>query len=322
MDLIVFESDSDNDDYDDDEEDYKQMVTANLSNVELNIQLTTALELIVNENDRASHLIKLSNLLLSFSTKLEDKQLKNALETIGTNFAYNDYKVSTGIELELHLRTYILALEAYGRRLVKMEKELCESLHENLTKLYDVHQHYTKILDKGLQSTMFLSAVSEESVKVQNYNTDFFLMHLYGTLHAMDVDKIAWLEIVNQLKALFAALIEALPGMTGIMTTVETPIDNRATIKIYNNIQKTLQSKFSAGHWYKEWRYLYTFYQAFVEWSATPIHKNLVGKGELMLIKDLWRFGDQEWNKAVSAKSEGDGYCERRFDQVISAVLR
>src|SRR5207237_2860823 len=29
---------------------------------------------------------------------------------------------------------------------------------------------------------------------------------------------------------------------------------------------------------------------------------------ELMLIKDLWRFGDQEWSKAVSAKSEMSGY--------------
>src|SRR5581483_8921733 len=28
-------------------------------------------------------------------------------------------------------------------------------------------------------------------------------------------------------------------------------------------------------------------------------------KGELMIIKDLWRFGDQEWAKAVSAKSDG-----------------
>src|SRR6185436_402914 len=118
----------------------------------------------------------------------------------------------------------------------------------------------------------------------------FLLMHLYNTLHVMDVDKNAW--IINQLKTLFAALVEALPGMTGIMTSVETPIDNRATIEIYNNIQKTLQSKFSAGHWYKEWRYLYTIYQAFVEWSAVSIHKSLVVKGELMLIKDLWRFGD------------------------------
>src|SRR5207248_2199667 len=140
------------------------------------------------------------------------------------------------IELELHLRTYILALEAYGRRLVKMEKELCESLHENLTKLYNVHQHYTKILGKGLQSTMVLFAASEESVKVQNYDADFLLMHLYDTLHLMDVDKTVWLEIIDQLRALFAALIEALPGMSSIMTTVETPIDNRATIEIYNTI--------------------------------------------------------------------------------------
>src|SRR6185503_20838157 len=104
--------------------------------------------------------------------KLDDNQLRNALKTIGTNVAYNDYKVATDIELELHLRTYVLALEAYGRRLVKMEKELCEILHENLKKLHDIHQHYcdTNVLGKSLQSTMVLSAVSEENVKVQNYN--------------------------------------------------------------------------------------------------------------------------------------------------------
>src|SRR6185437_13864573 len=217
--------------------------------------------------------------------------------------------MTTDIELELHLRAYVLALETYGKRLVKMEKGLLETLHENLMKLYDFHQHYTKVIEKGLllQSPRVLFATLEESVKVQNYNNDFLLMHLYNTLHVLD-DKTAWLEIINQLRAFFAALVEVLPGMTGIMATVETPIDNKATIGIYSNIHKTLQFKFSVGHWYKEWRYLYTIYQAFVEWSAAPIHRNFVAKGELMLIKDLWRFGDQEWSKAVSAKSEISGY--------------
>ena len=49
-------------------------------------------------------------------------------------------------------------------------------------------------------------------------------------------------------------------------------------------------------------------YQTFVEWSAVPIHKNLVAKGKLMIIKDFWRFGDQVWNKAVSATSESNSY--------------
>src|SRR6185437_11394770 len=244
-----------------------------------------------------------------FGNRLEDNQLRNVLKTIGINVTYDDHKMTTDIELELHLRAYVLALETYGKRLVKMEKELLETLHENLTKLYDFHQHHTKVIEKGLllQSPRVLFATLEKSVKVQNYNNDFLLMHLYNTLHVLD-DKTAWLEIINQLRAFFAALVEALPGMTGIMTTVETPIDNKATIEIYNNVQKALQSKFSVGHWYKEWRYLYAIHQEFVEWSATPIHRNFVAKGELMIIKDLWRFGDQEWSKAVSAKSEINRY--------------
>ena len=60
-DLIIFESDSDN--YDN--EDYKQVPTTNMNKNELNMQLTTTLESIVNGNDRVSHFIKLSNLLPS-----------------------------------------------------------------------------------------------------------------------------------------------------------------------------------------------------------------------------------------------------------------
>src|SRR6185369_3988545 len=105
-DLIVFESDSD-------DEDYEQMFTTHLSKVELNEQLSTTLESIAS-NDRISHLIKLSNLLLLFGNRLEDRQLRNVLKTIGINVTYDDHKMTTDIELELHLRAYVLALETYG----------------------------------------------------------------------------------------------------------------------------------------------------------------------------------------------------------------
>ena len=148
-DLIVFESDSDSNDGD----DYGQMFTAHLSKVELNEQLSTTLESIVNSNDRINHLIKLSNLLLLFGNRLDDNQLRNVLKTIGINVTYDDHKMTTDIELELHLRAYVLALETYGKRLVKMEKGLLETLHENLMKLYDFHQNYTKVIEKGLTIT-------------------------------------------------------------------------------------------------------------------------------------------------------------------------
>ena len=73
-DLIIFESDSDNDD-----DDFRE----HLSKVELNEQLSTTLESIDNSNDKISHFIKLSNLLLSFGNRFEGNQLRNVLETIG-----------------------------------------------------------------------------------------------------------------------------------------------------------------------------------------------------------------------------------------------
>jgi len=103
-DLIVFESDSD----DDDGDDYDQIFTTatHLGKAELNKQLLTTLESIVNNNDRVSHLSKLSNLLLLFGNRLESNQLRNVLETIGINVTYKDYEVTADIQLELHLRVY------------------------------------------------------------------------------------------------------------------------------------------------------------------------------------------------------------------------
>ena len=256
------------------------------------------------------HFVKLYNLILLYGTILDDDQLENALKIIASGVVYDNYKKITGMELELHLRIYALLLETYDGRPLKMTRKFYESLYENLIQLHEFHQSYIEVLENGLKTTGGLFAKLETSVNVQNYNIDFLLMHLYDTLHMMDDDKTTWSEIIKQLKALFSALIKTLPSTstTGIMTAVETPIDNKATIEVYNEIHKTLQSKFSMGHWYKEWRYLYSIYQAFVEWSAVPIHKNLVVKGELMIIKELWRFGDLEWNNAVSAQSETDKY--------------
>ena len=269
-DFIVFESDSDNDD-----DDYGQTFTTHLSKVELNEQLSTTLESIISSNskNRISHFIKLSNLLLLFGNRLGDNQLRNVLRTVGINVTYDDHKMATDIELELHLRAYVLALETYGKHLVTMENELLKTLHENLAKLYNFHQHYIRVIKKGLQGASVLSATLDKAAKVQNYNNEFLFMHLYNTLHVMDDDDTVWLEIIGQLKAFFATLIEALPNtnVTGVMATMETSIDNKFTAEIYNIIQGVVQSKFSAGHWYKEWRYLYTIYQAFVEWSAAPI---------------------------------------------------
>src|SRR5207244_3777147 len=135
----------------------------------------------------------------------------------------------------------------------------------------------------------------------QNYNIDFLLMHLHDTLYIMKDYDTAWFEILRQLRVLFITLVEGLSGMTGIIANIDTPIDSEA----YNNIHEDLNCKFPFNYWYKEWRYLYSIYQAFVEWSAVPINKDLIDQGELMIIKDLWKFGDQEWTKAAT-KSEAE----------------
>ena len=108
---------------------------------------------------------------------------------------------------------------------------------------------------------------------------------------------------------MFTSLVGILPGMANIMANIQTPFDNNTSSETYNNIQQALSLKFPISYWYKDWRYLYSTYQAFVEWSAIPINKDLVGKGELMIIKDLWRFGDQEWARAaVKSETEIDTF--------------
>src|SRR5437763_1571958 len=97
----------------------------NLSAIQLKEEVIKCLESITNNNDRKHHFIRLHNLLLATKDKLDEDQLENVLKTIGTaNISYMAHKVTTGMELELHLRTYVLALEAWGRRPLIMTKEL------------------------------------------------------------------------------------------------------------------------------------------------------------------------------------------------------
>src|SRR5438128_9941075 len=101
------------------------------------------------------------------------------------------------MELELHLRTYVLALEAYGKRTLRMSKEFHETLYEHLAKLYDIYQCHTKVLEDGLninygseyslynkRRTSYIGL--KKGIKVQNYNIDFLLIHLRDTLYAID----------------------------------------------------------------------------------------------------------------------------------------
>src|SRR6185312_2738002 len=296
----------------------------NLSAIQLREQLIKCLESITNNNDRRHHFIRLHTLLLTTEDRLDDDQLENILRTIGTaNISYMKHKVTTGMELELHFRTYVLALEAWSRRPLIMTKEFRESLYGHLAVLNDFHQRHAETLKNGLnknikpeynpyneQRTAYdLYANLEKGINCQNYNIDFLLIHIRDTLHAMHDDETVLFKIIKALKTVFTSLVGILPGMANIMANIQTPFDNNTSLETYNNIQQALSPKFPISYWYKDWRYLYSTYQAFVEWSDIPINKDLVFKGELMIIKDLWRFGDQEWAKAaVKSESKMDSF--------------
>src|SRR5437773_4856465 len=121
LDLIVF--DSDNDSNSDQQlfaaDDNMNTVSyyRSLSAIQLEEHLTTCLQSISNNHKRKYNMIRLYNLLLSAETRLDNDQLTNVLKTIGTDsVSYDGYEITTSMELELHLRTYSLALEVYGKR--------------------------------------------------------------------------------------------------------------------------------------------------------------------------------------------------------------
>src|SRR5438128_954074 len=160
----------------------------NLSSIELREQLTTFLDSIINSNNRKYCLIKLYNLLLSAETRLDNEQLLNILGTLGTDkLSYVAHQATTSMELELHLRTYVLALEACGKRLLRMTKEFRETLYGHLATLYDIHQRHIKVLEESLsnnyksecnpynkqRTTYGLYSDLGKGIKIQNYNVDF-----------------------------------------------------------------------------------------------------------------------------------------------------
>src|SRR5438128_1205282 len=261
-----------------------------LSTMQLKKQLNEFLESISNDNDRIYHLKKLHSLILSAGARLDDNQLKQVLRTIGMKgSSYDTFnETTTTIELELHLRTYALTLEACGKRAIRIAREFHKKLYVQLVKLCDLYQQFA---EKG-------SALGQ----VENYNIDFFLLHLHDTLHAMDNEKAHLFKILRPLKAAFTSLVSIFPSMDNIMANIQTPVDTNTSFETYSQIQKDL-NQFSDNYWYKDWRYLYSTYQEFIEWSVISINKDFIDKGELMIVKDLWRFGNKEWTKAT-IKSE------------------
>ncbi|CAG8597260.1 1107_t:CDS:2 [Paraglomus occultum] len=113
-------------------------------------QLVKLLEKIANTNE-AHHFAELHNLISIIETKLDKDELLLILGVVGSDtISYDIHKSTTSMELELHLRTYILVLEAYNKRQPVIRKQLCQTLYKSLAALYDTHKRHTELLKRGL----------------------------------------------------------------------------------------------------------------------------------------------------------------------------
>ncbi|CAG8544982.1 7662_t:CDS:2 [Paraglomus brasilianum] len=75
-------------------------------------QLAKLLEKIANTNE-AHHFAELHNLISKIEAKLDEDELLTMLKIVGSDkISYDIHKSTTSMELELHLRTYALVLEA------------------------------------------------------------------------------------------------------------------------------------------------------------------------------------------------------------------
>ena len=157
--------------------------------------MSECLEAITNNNYRRHHFIRLHTLLLTTEDSLDDDLLENILTVVGTaDISYKAHKATTGMELELHLNTYMLALEAWSRRPLIMTREFRESLYGHLAVLNDFHQRHTEALKNGLDKNFKseynpynkqrraygLYSSLEKDIDCQNYNNDFLLITTSG----------------------------------------------------------------------------------------------------------------------------------------------
>ena len=198
-DFITFESDNDDHLFIVDERTNIDEYYENLTTVQLGEQLTVLLESINNKStsNRMHQLIELHKLLLSSEARLDSNQLGNVLRMVGTgDTAYDFHTTTTSMELELHLRIYVLALEACGKRKFKMSKEFQKNLHEHLVRLSDVHQYHIKVIQDDFNkeytsecNPYYTQKFLKRDIKIQNYNIDFMLVHLHNTLYAMASDE-------------------------------------------------------------------------------------------------------------------------------------
>ncbi|CAG8719357.1 19156_t:CDS:2, partial [Dentiscutata erythropus] len=243
---------------------------------------------------KLDNLIGFKQLVEDFEIELPEEILIKALKLLSDASSFEIHLEKTMIRLEIHLRTWMSALEKVCYSPVVLGYEIREYLYIHLSDFVDFHHRMTNAFRQGVGNSFKSKGKSKEMpnnnniyMHFQNYNIDFLLMHLRDTLHSMRDDETCMDEILRRIKDFLLAFIRISPKAVGAAAGNFSGALGIA--EVLPNLAQVFKFKYPITYWYPTWRELLSIHYLLENLAKDEDYNKLRFYNETYLLELLWQ---------------------------------
>ncbi|PKC58088.1 hypothetical protein RhiirA1_541273 [Rhizophagus irregularis] len=230
---------------------------------------------LIEELAEVKYLYALKLLFENFQEQISDHVLVKSLEELANPALFKSYYYKeSAARLELHIRTWIAALERVLFLEIRLTRETRNQLYNSLAKFAKIHRKTTQVMKEGLENNIrpkINKAVeerlendfnpnynslknnqgNEKIAKKRNYNIDFLLTHLRDTLYSLRDDENWVQEIFRRLMTFLKTFLNIAPGA---LPGLPIPNDNCPILSMLSQLRQGLSFKYPVASYYINWR--------------------------------------------------------------------
>ncbi|PKY19548.1 hypothetical protein RhiirB3_469216 [Rhizophagus irregularis] len=296
---------------------------------------------LIEELVEVKYLYALKLLFEDFQEQISDHVLVKSLEELANPALFKSYySKESAARLELHIRTWIAALERVLFLEIRLAREIRNQLYNSLAKFAKIHRKTTQVMKEGLENNIrpkIDKAVeerlendfnpnynsldhqknnqgNEKIAKKRNYNIDFLLTHLRDTLHSLRDDENWVQEICRRLMTFLRTFFNIAPGA---LPGLPIPNDNCSILSMLTQLRQGLSFKYPIASYYINWRII-----LLIKYDITKLSGSSKKFCEMMIVEYIWAYLEREW-KNVANKTILDSLDSQvKFDEISNKLIK
>jgi hypothetical protein len=256
-------------------------------------------------------LYALKLILENLQNKFSSQSLINSLKSLANPDLFDYYSKDYIARLELHLRTWVAALERiqFSQPRIVLSKDLQDKVYNSLAKFAEIYYKTTQVVDNDLELNFH-----QDKYEKYNYNINFLLIHLRDTLDSLRDDETWFQELLKKIKDLLSTILNIIPSSKAAIPNNDCTISS-----LLAQVRQSLNFKYPVASYYIDWRIMLIIQHNLFIWSESS--EKIISKkfSELILMEYIWSFLEREWNN-VADKSILVSQSE--FDEVSTKALK